>query len=63
MQWGIESNDTTNTFTNGTSATLQVKQGMGGYVTPSNTAVYESSDGNFGWYTTYSNGTMTMNRP
>jgi hypothetical protein len=62
IDWGIESNDTTSTFTNGTSMAVQYKLGTQGYVVPSNTVVYDGSTNTFGWTATYNNGTVTINR-
>ena len=63
IDWGIESNDTANTFTKNTTMTVQQQFGTGSYTTPPSAAVPDTSNNTFGWSTTYNNGTITFTRP
>jgi hypothetical protein len=59
---GIESNDTTNTFTNMTTKTLQVKTANTSYAFPP--SMVDASGSPFTWYTNYvpATGTVEMRR-
>jgi hypothetical protein len=64
-QFGIEANDDAPqiTFTNGTQITsLQSKQGTGNYTNIPNPPLINADQNNVNWTSTYSNGTLTINK-
>jgi hypothetical protein len=65
IDWGIETTDTANTFTQNTTITASRKLGTQGYTIPPATAMRETSKNTFGWYTSYdqNTGTITHTRP